>query len=61
MSLYTSIHRIAANWMEARRMAETERFIGALPREIRKDLGWPSESGRTSRRSNLPGNAATVL
>lgn len=49
MSLYTTIHRMASNWMEARRNAETERFIGALPSEIRKDIGWPSETGRTYR------------
>lgn len=49
MSLYSSFQRIASEWAAARRMAETERMIGSLSADLRKDIGWPTESGRSYR------------
>ena len=43
MSLYTSIHRYASDWVRARRAAYTARVVGDLPADIRKDIGWPVE------------------
>lgn len=49
MSLYSSFQRIASEWAAARRLAETERTIGSLSADLRKDIGWPPESGRSYR------------
>lgn len=49
MSLYSSFQRIASDWVAARRLAETERMIGSLSSDLRKDIGWPPETGRSYR------------
>lgn len=41
MSIMTSIGRFAHSFHAARTRYLTERSIGALPPEIRKDIGWP--------------------
>ena len=51
MSLVSALRSIANDWAAARRAAETERFLGALPLEVRKDIGWPSETAQGFRAS----------
>jgi hypothetical protein len=50
MSIMTNLSTIARNWRRRRLAARTERRIGSLPFEVRKDIGWPdrytSEIGR---------------
>ena len=41
MSIYRNLLNFAADWRADRAFARTERLIGALPREIQKDIGWP--------------------
>ncbi len=52
MSIFTTIHRLALEWVAGRRAARAERFISDLPAEVRKDIGWPSPS-RLSRRARV--------
>lgn len=40
-ALIASLARFVARHREFRAAARTERVIGALPRHIRKDIGWP--------------------
>ena len=42
MSIMTNLGAIARDWNRRRLAARTERAIGSLPSEIRKDIGWPS-------------------
>lgn len=41
MSILTDLGSIARTWRHWRRAARTERAIGSLPFDIRKDIGWP--------------------
>lgn len=41
MSIIASIGRVVHSYSQARSRYLTERSIGALPPEIRKDIGWP--------------------
>lgn len=53
MSVFPTIQRFASDWAAARRLAQTEHFISALPSDIRKDIGWPDAQPRLRR----PGGA----
>jgi hypothetical protein len=46
MSLYASFHHILADLVASHRAAATERLLGALPADVRKDIGWPAPNGR---------------
>lgn len=41
MSIMTNVGAIARQWRRWRLTARTERAIGALPLDVRKDIGWP--------------------
>lgn len=41
MTIMSNFGAIARGWRRWRRAARTERAIGALPFDIRKDIGWP--------------------
>lgn len=41
MSILSTIARAAGAYRARRRLSRTERMIGALPAEVRKDIGWP--------------------
>jgi hypothetical protein len=41
MSLFSAIGHLAHEYKEARVRYLTERQLGALPFEVRKDIGWP--------------------
>ncbi len=45
MSIMSTISRLAHAYRVRRDAARTERMIGALPTEIRKDIGWPDNVG----------------
>ena len=49
MSLYASLHHIVTDWIAARRVAETEALLNAMPSDLRKDIGWPADGGRLYR------------
>ena len=51
MSIMTSIGRVLHQYSAARSRYLTERSIGALPAEIRKDIGWPDAEPTRARRS----------
>lgn len=44
MSILTVISRLAHTYRDRRRLSRNERMIGALPPEVRKDIGWPDRS-----------------
>lgn len=51
-ALFDSFARFVGRYREIRAAARTERIVGALPRNIRKDIGWPDlwiEVDRTRR------------
>ena len=39
--LYRSLSRLLARRREIRATLRTERVLNALPRDIRRDIGWP--------------------
>jgi hypothetical protein len=41
MSIATNFGAITRYWRQRRLAIRTERAIGSLPSEIRKDIGWP--------------------
>lgn len=41
MSILSSIARAADAYRRRRQLSRTERMIGSLPPELRKDIGWP--------------------
>jgi hypothetical protein len=41
MTILDTISAFARDWRRQRRLSRTERKIGDLPFEIRKDIGWP--------------------
>ena len=45
VSVARSIRRYAGKIQTMRNQARTERFLNGLPREIRKDIGWPDRYG----------------
>jgi hypothetical protein len=49
MSLFSTFHRIAADLRARRARYVTERAIGRLPPELRKDIGWPDMQGEAFR------------
>ncbi len=51
MSIISSIGRVVQDFSQARSRYLTERSIGALPPEIRKDIGWPDAEPTRTRRS----------
>ena len=47
MRMFNDISRFAAAYLAHRARRRTERLLGALPTDIRKDIGWPdSVQGR---------------
>ncbi len=49
-SLSRSVLRYTERYRDSRRRARVERALDALPRDIRKDIGWPDRwTERTSR------------
>lgn len=49
MSLLSVITHLATQVRAAHRRYVTERQVGALPFEIRKDIGWPPVTGGPTR------------
>ncbi|MEX0407144.1 hypothetical protein ABGN05_15875 [Aquibium sp. LZ166] len=41
MSIIGTIGHLAREYRQRREIARTERMIGAMPAELRKDIGWP--------------------
>ena len=49
-TIVRAIGRFASERRRMRNQARTERLINTLPREIRKDIGWPDTyPGRSGR------------
>ena len=47
MRMFDDISRFAAAYLAHRTRRRTERLLGALPNDVRKDIGWPdSVQGR---------------
>ena len=42
MSIIGTIGHLAREYRQRREIARTERMIGAMPAELRKDIGWPN-------------------
>lgn len=42
MSVFTRVNHYVRHYRTALNRRRTERLIGTLPAEIRKDIGWPS-------------------
>ncbi len=40
-ALFGTLRRRFAYWRVLREEIRTERVLNALPREVRKDIGWP--------------------
>jgi len=57
MSILSSLGRLAAEISEHRARNRTERAIGALPVELRKDIGWPdaTRQDRSGQRRRIMG------
>ena len=54
MSIIGTIGHLAREYRQRREIARTERMIGAMPAELRKDIGWPdTHSARLSRRAGI--------
>ena len=53
MSIIDSIGQLAHSIRRRREQARTERMIGSLPADIRKDIGWPDSLDEQSRRAIL--------
>jgi len=53
MSLFSAIGHLAHEYKAARARYLTERQIGALPFEIRKDIGWPPSNTTPSTSSGV--------
>ncbi|WP_157016140.1 hypothetical protein [Mesorhizobium xinjiangense] len=49
MSILSTISHLAVAVRERRSRARTERIIGTLPADIRKDIGWPDTWDRRAR------------
>lgn len=49
MSLFSTFHRIATDLRDRRACYMTERAIGRLSPEMRKDIGWPDTRGEAFR------------
>ncbi|CAN0656052.1 hypothetical protein JF546_08115 [Nitratireductor aquimarinus] len=43
MSVFTRVNHFVRHYRTALNRRRTERLIGTLPAEIRKDIGWPSQ------------------
>ncbi|GHD10556.1 hypothetical protein ACFOEZ_07130 [Tianweitania populi] len=41
MRMFNDVTRFAAMYLAHRARLRTERMLGALPTDIRKDIGWP--------------------
>lgn len=48
-SVARSIRRYIGKVQTLRNQVRTERFLNALPGDIRKDIGWPDRFGEASR------------
>ncbi len=57
MSIMTNVRAFARTWRHWRLAVRTERSVGALPFDIRKDIGWPdrytAEIGRHPARDHF--------
>ena len=49
MSIISSITHLARQYRTARSRYLTERLIGDLPMELRKDIGWPDAGNGATR------------
>lgn len=55
MSIATTLAHLIDEFRRARERARTERMIGSLPAEIRKDIGWPGRAGEGETRNGAAG------